>query len=205
MVLVLVTAFSASPWAAEGAPICPAGPSAPLGAAFVGLAEQVGAAMGTPVECAHTDRETGDESQQTTTGVAVYQAAHEVATFTNGRDFWRLGPDGLASWNGWHGRAGPTATVGSEAAIDARQVLASVGQYPRVEAARVVQVQEGDPSRIVLEHDGKTVVVETGEACLGSQPLAKRVVFVVSRDTFAQPGARLILDVGGRECLISAS
>jgi hypothetical protein len=205
IILVLVTAFSASPWAAEGAQICPAGPSAPLGAAFAGLSAQVGAAMGTPIECAHTDRDTGNEVQQTTTGVAVYQAAQNLATFTNGRDFWRLGPDGLAWWNGWHGRAGPEAPPGAEAAIDTRLALASVGQNPHVETARVVESLDGDGSRMVLEHDGKAVVVEVGAECLRDRPLSSPVAFVISRDLFAEPGSRLVLEVGGRECLIATS
>jgi len=204
-ILMLVTAFSASPWAAEGAQICSAGQTIPLGAAFVALAEDVGVAMGTPIECTHTDRETGGEFQQTTTGVAVYQQGQAAATFTNGYDFWRLGPDGLTQWHGWHGRAGPTAPAGAEDARDMRLSLDAIGDYPKAMAGRVVQTIEGGHPRIVLEHDGKVVAVEVGEGCLRGQPLLRPMVFVISRDTFAEAGSRLVLEIGGRECVITSS
>jgi hypothetical protein len=204
-ILMLVTAFSASPWAAEGAQICSAGQTRPLGAAFVALAESVGVAMGTPIECAHTDRETGNEFQQTTTGVAVYQHGQAAATFTNGYDFWRLGPDGLTQWHGWHGRAGPTAPADTEDVSDIELTLDSIADYPKALAGRVVEAQEGGHPRMVLEHDGKIVGVEVGEGCLRGQALLSPTLFVISKDTFAEPGSRLVLEIGGRECTITAS
>jgi len=205
IILVLVTAFSATPWAAEGAQICPAGQAARLGTAFVALRERVGSAMGTPIECAHADRGTGNEYQQTTTGVAVYQHEQDAATFTNGHEFWKLGPDGLAQWSGWHGRAGPPVAAGIGEASDVRLSVASNGVYPKVQAGKVLHMLDGEQPRLVLEHDGKTFVVEVGAGCLIGQPPPSGAVFVISKNTFAEPSSRLVLRIGGRECLITAS
>jgi hypothetical protein len=162
-------------------------------------------AMGAPIECAHTDRETGNEYQQTTTGVAVYHHESDAATFTNGHEFWRLSPDGLAQWEGWHGRAGPTVASGAGDAEDVQLTVPRVGIYARVEAGKFIQMLDGEGSRMVLEHDGTALIVEVGDGCVGDQPPTGRTVFVISKDTFAEPSSRLILEVGGRECLITAS
>ena len=205
IILMLVTALSASPWTAEGAQICPAGQPPPLGAAFTTLSAQLGMAMGTPIECAHTDRNTGNEAQQTTTGVAVYQHEQRIATFTNGYDFWRLSQEGLTQWHGWHGSAGPAAPTSTADVIDVRLALSSIGQYSRVEAATVVQALGGEQPHLVLQHDGRSVDVEVGDGCLHGQPPSGRVVFVISQAAFAEPGDRLVFEVGGRECLITAN
>jgi hypothetical protein len=205
IMLMLIVGFSASPWAAEGAPVCQGGLAAPLGTAFAGLHEHVGAVMGAPIECLHIDLESGDEYQQTTTGVAVYRVDSSAATFTNGHEFWRLGPDGLATWEGWHGRAGPTVVQDAERASDDQMTIASIGVYPKVEPAKVVEAFDGEHPRLVLEHDGSSVVVDVNDGCMSGQPLTTQTVFVVSNDAFAEPSSRLILEVGGRHCLITAS
>ena len=67
---------------------------------FAELAQQIGAAMGTPVECEHGDDASENTSQKTTTGVAVYEWCTNTPGFASGDQHWMLTPQGLEHWTG---------------------------------------------------------------------------------------------------------
>jgi hypothetical protein len=207
-IVVISAALTVLPWTAEASPFCPGDQKLQFMPAIVRLHEQVGSAMGDPIECVHVDRTTRAAHQQTTTGIAVYQQDGNAATFTNGRDFWRLTPEGFTHWEGWHGRAGPsgeTAARAVEAAENNPAPADPVDRYSRVDAATVVQLIDGDLDRLVLQHESASYAVDVGSACDDGQPLPGRVVFVISKESFAEPNSRLILRIGGRECVILSS
>jgi hypothetical protein len=208
LIVLIAATLTALPWTAEASPFCPGDQKLPFMPAIARLHEQVGSAMGDPIECVRTDRTTGGAHQQTTTGIAVYQQDGSAATFTNGRDFWRMTPEGLLHWEGWHGRAGPsdeTAAPVVKAEESAPVSATPVDRYSTVEAATVLQVIDGDRPRLVLQHESTAYAVDVSRACSDDQPLPGRVVFVISKDSFAEPNSRLILRIGGRECFILAS
>jgi len=205
-IIVIVVVCVSSPWVAQAGPPCPASQASEFAAAFTGLYEQLGSAMGTPIECAQEDRVTKDEYQQTTTGVAVYQRASDTTTFTNGQQFWRLSPGGLVQWEGWHGRGGPPIAIdGLAKTEDLTMSTAPAGDYPRVQSAILTQAPNVDHQHVVLERNGASYLVQVNEGCLDDRPTASRVVFVISKESFAEPASRLILQVGARECVITAS
>src|SRR5579871_403539 len=70
------------------------------------LKQQVGDAMGTPVECEHVASGAGDTVQQTSTGLAAYDKATNTVSFTDGYRHWALMSSGLVTWDG---DAGPPA------------------------------------------------------------------------------------------------
>ena len=82
------------------APYCEPGqdPSFQFGLAY--LKGQVGDPMGYALECQHVDPASGNDIQLTTTGLATYRVAANMAEFTNGSEHWALTPDGLAYWTG---------------------------------------------------------------------------------------------------------
>ncbi len=67
---------------------------------FAALADALGATMGEPTECQHTDPGSGDALQQTTTGLSFYRASTNTPTFTNGAEHWALTANGLVYWTG---------------------------------------------------------------------------------------------------------
>ena len=112
---VVLLAILAIPWSAAwasqtGHPACPIGQSPAFVFGFANLHEQLGTAMGDPIECEHADVETGDTYQRTTTGLALYRPDTNTPMFTNGREHWALTASGLAYWSGWHGSAAPAAS-----------------------------------------------------------------------------------------------
>ena len=67
---------------------------------FAQLRAELGATMGSPIECEHPKSENGDTLQQTTTGLAFYRQATNTPTFTDGWRHWGLTAEGLVAWQG---------------------------------------------------------------------------------------------------------
>jgi len=90
---------------------------------FASLKEEVGAAMGDPTECEHTNPDNGDSLQNTTTGLSFYRKSTNTPTFTNGFDHWALTASGLVTWTGDSidppGTAAPAASAPPQAAAPA--------------------------------------------------------------------------------------
>src|SRR3954454_15461276 len=100
LALSVVFLTPASSALAQAAPFCSPGTSPRFVAGFADLKARVGAAMGDPLECEHTDGSTGDVLQQTTTGLAFWRKSTNTPTFTDGYRHWGLTPAGLLSWEG---------------------------------------------------------------------------------------------------------
>ena len=64
------------------------------------LKAALGAAMGEPLECERVVDATGDTQQKTSTGLAYYRKALNVAAFTTGWDHWALADRGVVHWAG---------------------------------------------------------------------------------------------------------
>jgi hypothetical protein len=67
---------------------------------FAELKRQVGAPMGDPVECEHTNPDNGDSLQRTSTGLAVFRKRDGQVSFTDGWRHWAITPRGLVTWEG---------------------------------------------------------------------------------------------------------
>jgi hypothetical protein len=92
--------WSAPPAAAQSAPGCPPGQAPAFVLGFATLAQQLGATMGTPLECEHVDPRSGDTVQRTTTGLGYYRPTTGAVTFTNGSEHWALVGGRLLYWQG---------------------------------------------------------------------------------------------------------
>jgi hypothetical protein len=68
---------------------------------FAQLQQQLGATMGDPLECKHTDPATGDTLQHTTRGVALYEPGSGLLAFSDGWHHWALTDHGLLRWEGF--------------------------------------------------------------------------------------------------------
>ncbi len=99
------------PGAPQQAPWCPPGEVPTFQFGFSALAEQIGAAMGTPIECEHGDNFSENILQATTTGVAVYDWCTNTPEFNSGQNHWILAPNGLEHWTGSAGPPTPMPTV----------------------------------------------------------------------------------------------
>jgi hypothetical protein len=64
------------------------------------LKSLLGATMGEPLECERVVDGGGDTQQKTTTGLAYYRKAINVAAFTTGWDHWGLVDRGVVHWAG---------------------------------------------------------------------------------------------------------
>jgi hypothetical protein len=64
------------------------------------LKAMLGAAMGEALECERVVNDQGDTQQKTTTGLAYYRKALNVACFTTGWDHWGLMAHGVVHWAG---------------------------------------------------------------------------------------------------------
>jgi hypothetical protein len=64
------------------------------------LKASLGTAMGDPLECERVVDGSGDTQQKTTTGLAYYRKAINVAAFTTGWDHWGLVDRGVVHWVG---------------------------------------------------------------------------------------------------------
>jgi hypothetical protein len=82
------------------APFCPPGQPARFVLGFARLKDLLGASMGEPLECEHTNPDNGDTLQQTTTGLAVFSALNGALEFTDGWQHWALIDDDLVAWDG---------------------------------------------------------------------------------------------------------
>jgi hypothetical protein len=82
------------------APFCDIGQSPHFGFGFASLKDQIGDAMGDPIECEHANPENGDVLQQTSTGLSFYRKSTNTPTFTDGFLHWGLTADGLVTWTG---------------------------------------------------------------------------------------------------------
>ena len=91
---------------------CGAGEMPEFRYGFAHLKSLLGATMGEPIECEHTDPENGDTLQQTTTGLAYYRAATNVAAFTDGALHRAWTERGLVTWTG-NGSDAPGTAVAS--------------------------------------------------------------------------------------------
>ncbi len=81
-------------------PYCNRGQTPRFQFGFAALKAAIGAPMGEPVECEHTEVATGDAHQRTTTGLSFYRKNTNTPTFTNGFEHWALTPRGLVYWTG---------------------------------------------------------------------------------------------------------
>jgi hypothetical protein len=82
------------------APYCNSGQAPAFSPGLTGLKQQIGNAMGTPVECEHVATQGGDMIQATTTGLASYSKATNTFTFTDGWRHWAIAPNGFVTWEG---------------------------------------------------------------------------------------------------------
>jgi hypothetical protein len=102
IVLLLLCASSISSRAltveADGAPYC--APDRPLDwqPVLAPLSQQLGDAIGQPLECAHPAGDSDDTIQQTTTGLAIVRATTGAPTFTDGTTRWALIGSNLVTW-----------------------------------------------------------------------------------------------------------
>jgi hypothetical protein len=125
--LVSITAGSLTvsrfwePQARPQAPWCPAGEVPAFQFGFGALAQAIGDAMGTPIECEHADNSTGNTLQATTTGTALYYWCSNVPSFTRtrGQEHWMLTAEGLVHWTG---EANPTRALPVVRARDLRHL-----------------------------------------------------------------------------------
>jgi hypothetical protein len=90
---------------------CQAGEQPAFLNGMAALHEQIGGAMGTPLECEHSDG-TLNSVQQTSAGLAAYDSQRNIETFTNGWHHWAWTPNGLVEWEGTSAEP-PTATDAS--------------------------------------------------------------------------------------------
>lgn len=96
------------------APYCQAGEAPAFANGMAALKQQVGDAMGTPVECEHVASIRGDTIQQTTTGLAAYDRADNTVTFTDGWHHWASTADGFVSWEGTEANPPPQTAAQPE-------------------------------------------------------------------------------------------
>jgi len=98
----LLAAFVASPGnaSAQTAPFCDDDQAPAFVFGLADLKAALGAVMGDPVECEHTNTDNGDTLQQTTTGLAIYRPASNTPEFTDGWNHWALTPRGVVAWSG---------------------------------------------------------------------------------------------------------
>jgi hypothetical protein len=201
LAMLMVPASTA--WAAQAYPACPIGQTPSFSFGFAALREQVGPAMGDPIECEHADSGTGDALQRTTTGLALYRRDTNTSMFTNGREHWALTTLGLAHWSGWHGDATPTGAATSGRIEGAQELTASSGSYLSVEAVTVADVLDERGQRLVVHRDATPYLIESENGCVPDRPAVGDVIFVVSSNVFADQDSRVIVQLGGRECRIT--
>ena len=99
-IALLLLASIPAPAHAEAAPFCNEGQIIEWLPALVPLIEQLGEAMGEPIECAHPAGDSDDTLQQTSTGLAVLRATTGAPTFTDGATHWALTTSGVVGWTG---------------------------------------------------------------------------------------------------------
>jgi S1-C subfamily serine protease len=98
--LFLLLVFAAGPHSAAAAPYCPEGQEPGFSLGFARLQAEIGATMGVPVECEHSDVLSSDTLQNTTTGLAFYRKSTGIVMFTDGWNHWALTNYGIVTWQG---------------------------------------------------------------------------------------------------------
>lgn len=94
-------AGQAAPAAADSArQFCQSSETPAFANGMAALKQQLGDAMGTPVECEHVASVGGDTIQQTSTGLAAYNRSTNTVTFTDGWRHWALTANGFVTWDG---------------------------------------------------------------------------------------------------------
>jgi hypothetical protein len=83
---------------AQAAPFCPPGQVPQFGPGFDELKLRLGARMGDPLECEHTDPESGGTLQHTSSGLAYDRAGASEPSFTNGWEHYALMGDDVLLW-----------------------------------------------------------------------------------------------------------
>ena len=187
---------------AQSAEACPADRTPAFLLGFASLQTSLGSSMGEPTECEQVDPVSGDGFQRTTTGLALYRRDTNTPMFTNGREHWALTPDGLVSWSGWHGSAAPREVAAPRFVDEAQTPGDAAGTYTRVDAVTIVDVLDDEYVRLVVLRDEARLLITTDGGCATQRTSTGGIAFVVSPDAFAAPGSRLILTLGGGECLI---
>ena len=203
-ILLAVLLVPESPaWAAQAFPACPIGQTPSFAFGFAALRQQLGPAMGDPVECEHADPGTGDALQRTTTGLAIYRRDSNTSMFTNGQEHWALTTLGLAHWSGWHGNATPLGAPTTGPIEGAQGLTAPSGPLMSVEAVTVVDILDEHGQRVVVRRQGTPYLIETESGCVVDRRSVGEVIFVVSSDVFVGPDSRVILALGGQECRVT--
>jgi hypothetical protein len=87
-------------YAQPPAPFCGTGQQPAFLNGMAALKQQVGGAMGAPIECEHLASPTGDTVQPTSTGLAAYTKATNTVSFTDGYRHWALTSGSLIAWEG---------------------------------------------------------------------------------------------------------
>ena len=82
------------------APYCHPGQSPAFAVGMDTLKQQLGNAMGVPLECEHPTSAIGDTIQQTTTGLAAYSKLTNTVSFTDGWRHWAITARGPVTWEG---------------------------------------------------------------------------------------------------------
>jgi hypothetical protein len=82
------------------APYCSPGQSPAFAGSLGALKQQLGDALGAPVECEHPTSAIGDTVQQTTTGLVAYAKVTNTVSFTDGWRHWAMTPRGVVAWEG---------------------------------------------------------------------------------------------------------
>lgn len=143
LALSLLFAQPAPTALAQSAPFCAPGTSPEFSHGFLALKLAIGPVMGEPVECEHTDAETGDVVQKTTTGLAYWRKSTNTPTFTDGNRHWALTARGLVAWEGRSVDPPGTARGVTPPAPRPGAGSAGVGSSGRTEAAAVPSVGAG--------------------------------------------------------------
>jgi hypothetical protein len=102
-----------APALAQAAPFCPPGQAAQFGASFAELKLRLGARMGDPLECQHTDPDSGGTLQHTTSGLAYDRSGASEPAFTNGWEHYALMGNDVLLWR--NEAIDPPATTPEEA------------------------------------------------------------------------------------------
>jgi hypothetical protein len=129
---------------AQAAAYCAPGTSPSFSLGFAALQASLGATMGDPIECEHTEGTSGDVQQQTTTGLAFWRKSTNTSTFTDGYRHWALTSRGVVTWEG--SAVDPPATArpaGQQAPAAQGTGSRGIGSSGRTEAAAVPSVASG--------------------------------------------------------------
>jgi hypothetical protein len=143
LALGILFAQPASAAQAQAAAYCGPGTSPRFVQGFAALKAALGPVMGDPIECEHTDGDSGDVLQQTTTGLAFWRKATNTSTFTDGYRHWALTAGGLVAWEG--SSIDPPGTARGVGQPPAAQGSGATGPVAsgRTEAAAVPAISAG--------------------------------------------------------------